>query len=100
MAAFHAELAVHVTLAECEMRIKKQPSLQPFVGDADHDRGAGSVAVSVRLSSGIDQLQVALVDEAAQQQVEQSVHGTTTASLRPVVFPSLSTQADVASRLP
>ena len=82
------------------MRVTKQPPLQPFVGDADHNRDAASVTVLVRLSSSIDQLQITRADKAAQQQVEQSVHGTTTASLRPVVFPSLSTQADVASRLP
>jgi hypothetical protein len=93
-------LAVHVTFAECEMRVTKQPPLQPFVGDADHDRGAASVTVSVRLSSGIDQLQVARADNAVQQQVEESVHGATPASVRPVVFPPLSTQADVASRPP
>ena len=72
------------------MRVTKQPPLQPFVGDADHDRGAASVTVSVRLSSGIDQLQVARADNAVQQQVEESVHGATPASVRPVVFPPLS----------
>jgi hypothetical protein len=40
----------------------------------------------VRLSSGIDQLQVARADNAAQQQVEQSVHRATLGSARPWSF--------------
>jgi len=64
------------------MRIDKQPVLQPFVGDASHDRRAGSVTIAVRLSLRIDQNEVARANNPAQQQVEQSIHGAKTASVR------------------
>ena len=56
---FHPQPAAHVAFAQSKMRIENQPPFEPSVGDAGHDRRAGSVAVSVRSSLRINQFQAA-----------------------------------------
>ena len=63
------------------MRIKKQPMLQPFVCDADHDRSTGSITVAVWPFLRVDQGQIARLNNSAQQQVQQSKHGAQRAAL-------------------
>ncbi len=55
---------------------------QPLVANESDNRRADSVTVAMRLSLRIDQLQVARADKSTQQQVEQSVHSATPASVR------------------
>jgi hypothetical protein len=63
-APFHAQPAAYISLAESEIRIKKQPPFQPFVRDPDLDRDSRSIAIPVPPSLRIDQIEVACADNA------------------------------------
>ena len=76
-ALLHLEPAVHVALAEPQLRVVHELTFESAVADAEGDRRAGAVAVVMRLTLRIGERQLAAADNAAQENIEQRKHDAT-----------------------